>query len=253
MIPAQRQQVILKTLAQREVASIAELTASLGVSHMTVRRDIQCLEREGRVLLIAGGVRLAEQIESEPSRTVKAALQATEKALIARAAAGLVAPESTVYLDAGTTCLAIAAQLARRDDITVLTNDFAIIAYLIESSQCELYHTGGHVVRQNESCVGEIAARFIASVNIDICFISASSWDMQYISTPTESKVPVKQAAVAASARKILVSDATKYGKVGFFKAVALNELDAVITDGGLAPLARKAMAASGLDVMIAG
>ena len=252
MIPAQRQQVILKTLEQREVASIAELTEFLGVSHMTIRRDIQCLEQEGRVILISGGVRLAEQIESEPSRKVKAALQSTEKALIARTAAALVTPGATVYLDAGTTCLAIAVQLAQRDDITVLTNDFAIISYLIESSQCELYHTGGHVIRQNESCVGESAARFISSVNIDICFISAPSWDMNYISTPTESKSPVKQAAVAASVRKYLVSDATKYGKVGFFKAVALADLDAIITDDGLDPLARKAMAAAGLNVMIA-
>ena len=252
MIPAQRQQLILKTLEQQEVASIAELTDSLGVSHMTVRRDIQCLEQEGRVLLISGGVRLAEQIETEPSRKVKSALQSSEKALIAKAAAELVTPGAIVYLDAGTTCLAIAAQLVHHDDITVLTNDFAVIAYLMEHAQCELYHTGGHVVRQNESCVGESAARFISSVNIDLGFISASSWDMHHISTPTESKVPVKQAVVAASARRILVSDATKYGKVGFFKAVPLSDLDAIITDSGLDPHVRKAMAASGLNLIIA-
>ncbi|SBV91694.1 putative DNA-binding transcriptional regulator [uncultured delta proteobacterium] len=252
MIPAQRQQTILKTLSQREVASIMELAEALGVSHMTVRRDIQSLEQQGRVLLISGGVRLAEQIETEPSRKVKTALQSIEKALIARAAAALVAPGATVYLDAGTTCLAIAIQLAHRNDITVLTNDFAIVSYLIGNSQCELYHTGGHVIRENESGVGERAARFIASVNIDIAFISASSWDMYYISTPTESKAPVKQAAVAASAKKILVSDATKYGKVGFFKAVPLTDLDCIITDGGLDPVVHKAMVASGLDVIIA-
>ncbi len=75
---------------------------------------------------------------------------------------------------------------------------------------------------------------------------------MRYISTPTEAKVPVKQAAVAASAKRILVSDATKYGKIGFFKAVPLGDLDAVITDSGLDPLVRKAMAATGLNVIIA-
>lgn len=252
MIPAQRQQIILSTLARREIASIAELTASLGVSHMTVRRDIQTLEREGRVLLVSGGVRLAEQIETEPSRKVKAALQSSEKALIAKAAAALVAPDSTVYLDAGTTCLAIAAELAHRDDITVLTNDFTVVSCLMESSLCDLYHTGGHVLRKNESCVGESAARFIASLNIDIGFISASSWDMFYISTPTESKVPVKQAIAVASAKRILVSDATKYGKVGFFKAVSIKDIDVIITDSGLDPHVRKTITASGLEVIIA-
>ena len=122
----------------------------------------------------------------------------------------------------------------------------------MEYSQCELYHTGGYVLRKNESCIGEHAAHFIASLNIDIGFISASSWDMRYISTPTESKVPVKQAVVAASTRRILVSDATKYGKVGFLKAVSLKDIDMIITDSGLDPLVRKAMTAAGAKIVIA-
>ena len=239
-------------LEQCGIASIAELTESFGVSHMTIRRDIQYLAEKGQVLLISGGVRLAESLEAEPPRKVKAALQSKEKALIAREAAQCIMQGSTVYLDAGTTCLALATQLVHRDDITVLTNDFAIASYLIEHSQCELYHTGGRVIRENESCVGESAARFISSVNIDISFISTPSWDTYSISVPMESKVPVKQAAVAASAKSILVSDSSKYGRVGFFKAIPLKDLDAVITDNGLDVLVRKALMASGLDVIIA-
>ena len=252
MIPAQRQQMILNTLVQHGIASIADLSKSLDVSHMTVRRDIQNLEREGHVLLVPGGVRLAEQIEAEPSRQVKTALQSHEKTLIAKTAAALVTPNSTVYLDAGTTCLAIAVQLAQRDDITVLTNDFAVVSYLMEYSQCELYHTGGHVLRENESCIGENAALFIASLNIDIGFISASSWDMRYISTPAEAKVPVKQAVVAASTKRVLVSDATKYGKVGLFKAISLQDIDIIITDNGLDPHVQKALTAAGAKIIIA-
>jgi DeoR/GlpR family transcriptional regulator of sugar metabolism len=244
--------MILHTLAQHGIASIVELTKSFDVSHMTVRRDIEHLGREGRALPVSGGVRLAEHLETEPSRKVKTALQSHEKALIAKAAATLVTPGSTVYLDAGTTCLAIAAQLAQRDDITVLTNDFAVVSYLMECSQCELYHTGGRVLRKNASCIGESAALFIASLNIDIGFISASSWDMRYISTPTEAKVPVKQAVVAASATRVLVSDATKYGKVGFFKAIALKDIDVIITDSGLDPQVRKAVALAGSKIIIA-
>ena len=252
MIPAQRQQTILDLLAEQEIVSIAQLTDSLGVSHMTVRRDIQTLEQEGHVITVSGGVRLAEYIDAEPSRKVKKTLQSAEKALIAKAAARLVTPNATVYLDAGTTCLAIAIELADRDDITVVSNDFAVVAYLTENSRCKLYHTGGNVLRQNESCVGESAARFIASLNIGIGFISASSWDMNYISTPTESKVPVKQAVAAASARRVLISDSTKFGKIGFFKAVPMKEIDILITDSGLDEHARKAMTALGMTIMIA-
>ncbi|MDR2946169.1 MAG: DeoR/GlpR family DNA-binding transcription regulator, partial [Candidatus Adiutrix sp.] len=112
MIPAKRQQLILSALAEREVVSIAELTALLGVSHMTVRRDIQKLEQEGRVLSISGGVRRPEKISAEPSHVAKRVLQHEEKAAIARAAAALVEPGMSIYLDAGTTSLALAELIA---------------------------------------------------------------------------------------------------------------------------------------------
>jgi len=252
VIPAQRQQKILELLTEHEIVSSAQLMDTFAVSHMTVRRDIQILEQEGHVVTVSGGVRLAEYIESEPSRKVKDGLQLDEKALIAKAAAALVAPDSTVYLDAGTTCLAIAKQLAHRDDITVISNDFAVVAYLIENSDCELYHTGGKVLRKNESCVGEGAARLIESLNIAISFISASSWDMRYISTPTESKVPVKKAVVAASSICVLVTDSTKYGKIGFFKAVPIKDIDIIITDSDLDEHSRKAILEAGPEIVIA-
>lgn len=252
VIPAQRQQKILELLAEHEIASIGQLMKSLDVSHMTVRRDIQALEQDGLVITVSGGARLAEYIDAEPSRKVKDSLQSDEKLRIAATAARLVPPDTTVYLDAGTTCLAIARELAPRDDITVLTNDFAVEAYLSENSDCELYHTGGKVLRKNESCVGESAARFISSLNIGVGFISASSWDMRYISTPAEDKVPVKKAVVVASLKRVLVSDSTKYGKVSFFKAVAISDLDIIVTDGNLDEHSQKAIGDAGVKVIIA-
>lgn len=252
MIPAERQRSILATLAKKGVASIAELTEQLGVSHMTVRRDIQLLESQGRVIQVSGGARLPERLVSELSHKRKMTLQAHEKQAIARAAAALVPPQATIYLDAGTTCLALARELAARDDIVIVTNDFAVCAYLMEKSSCTLYHTGGKVLRENESAVGESAALFIRSVNIDIAFISASSWNAKHISTPSEDKVPVKRAVAAAAARRVLVCDAAKYGKVGFFNALSLSDIDTVITDRSLDPGVCEALARTGTDVIIA-
>jgi Transcriptional regulators of sugar metabolism len=252
LIPAERQRSILATLAGKEVASIAELTELLGVSHMTVRRDIQHLEQEGRVIQVSGGARLPERLVSEFSHKRKMSMQAREKQAIAQMAAEIVPPHATIYLDAGTTCLALARALAPRNDIVVVTNDFAVCAYLMENSSCILYHTGGRVLRENESCVGESAAQFFRSVNIDIAFLSASSWDSRYISTPSEAKVPVKRAVVSAAARRILVCDSAKYGKVGFFNALPLSDVDTIITDRGLDPNVRAALTQAGTDVLIA-
>lgn len=74
MIPVERQQQILHLLAERGAVSITELTERLQVSHMTIRRDIQKLEEQGRVLSVSGGVSLSERIKSEPSHATKRSL-----------------------------------------------------------------------------------------------------------------------------------------------------------------------------------
>ncbi|WP_419898659.1 DeoR/GlpR family DNA-binding transcription regulator [Roseomonas sp. USHLN139] len=252
MIPAERQTLIVARLTGRGVLSIAELTELLGVSHMTVRRDIQQLEREGRVMSVAGGVRLPEKISVEPSHIAKAVMAHGEKAAIGRLALSLVPPGAVIYLDAGTTTLEIAQGLAARDDVAVVTNDFVIAAFLSRESQCRLYHTGGEVERENQSCVGDPAAEAIRRFNFDIAFISTSSFGLRGVSTPSENKVAVKRAIAQSAARSILVTDSSKYGRIGTFNAVPLEALSAIVIDSGLPDSVRTAIRARGIALHIA-
>ena len=252
MIPAERQRELLTHLAQRGILSIAELTALLGVSHMTVRRDIQHLEKRGRVTTVSGGVRLPERLAWEPSHDVKFGIKRDEKTNIGRVAATLVDQNATLYLDAGTTTLEIARNLADRTDITVVTNDFQVAAYLTANASCTLYHSGGLVERANQSCVGEAAAEALRHFNFDICFISASSWTISGLSTPQEIKGAVKQAVVAQSARRVLVSDSSKYGIIAAFNIMSLDVFDAVITDTGLQDSVTEALGKKNIQVIFA-
>ncbi len=252
MIPAKRQQIILSALAERGILSIAELMEWLQVSHMTVRRDIQKLEEDGRVLSVSGGVQLTQKITSEPSHLVKRSLQHDEKDAIATMAASRVTAGMSIYLDAGTTSLALAARVASVPDLVVVSNDFAVVNLLMQQSECLLFHTGGQVLRENQSCVGDSATQFLKNLNIDIAFLSASSWNARFISTPTEAKVQVKKAAVEAASKRVLICDSTKYGKVGIFNAVPIAALDAIITDDRLPASARDALKQTGVEVVIA-
>ncbi len=253
MIPAERQHFILSCLADRDVMSIAELTERLGVSHMTVRRDIQKLEESGRVMSVSGGVKLPERIEFEPSHHVKAEIRAADKQAIGRAAAATVRDGAVIYLDAGTTTLQVAHGVAERHDLTVVTNDFVIAAYLSANSRCALYHTGGLVERANQSCVGDATADAIARFNFDVAFISASSWSIAGITSPSESKRPVKRAAVRTARRAVFVTDSSKYGVVGAFNILPLDIFDTVITDAGLEASVVAAIEHLGVAVTIAG
>lgn len=253
MIPAERQELILTKLRERGILGLAELVDLLGVSHMTVRRDVQKLETEGRLNSVPGGISLPARISFEPSHDSKSRMAQAEKLAIGAYAAGLVTEGAVIYLDAGTTVLEIARHLAPRANLTIVTNDFAVAALLSAGSQCRLYHTGGLVERENQSGVGEAAARAIDGFHFDIAFISTSSFGLRGIFTPSEAKVSVKRAITRAAARNILVTDSSKYGVVAAYAAIPLEDLSDLITDNGLPENARSAIAAKGITLHITG
>lgn len=251
LIPAERQNFILEKLAREGVVGIARLTEALGVSHMTVRRDIRQLEAEGRVTSVPGGVRLPERLLAEPLRSAKTTMMAAEKAAIGAVAAAMIPRGAVIYLDAGTTTLEIARRLLGRDDLMVVTNDFVVCATLA-SGRCRLHHTGGAVERDNQSCVGQGAAEAVARFAFDIAFVSAPSWSLRGVTTPTEDKTVVKRMALECAARGVLVTDSSKYGLVGAFLAAPLTRFSTVVTDAGTPPAALAQIRKLGVDLRIA-
>ncbi|MDZ1131260.1 DeoR/GlpR family DNA-binding transcription regulator, partial [Klebsiella pneumoniae] len=116
----------LALVEQRGAVSINELTEILGVSHMTIRRDVSKLEEQGLLVSVSGGVRAVSRLAAEPSHLVKSTLQSEEKQAIGALAASHIAKNSCIYLDAGTTTLALARAILDRNDLQVVTNDFEI-------------------------------------------------------------------------------------------------------------------------------
>ncbi|MBD8214328.1 DNA-binding transcriptional repressor YgbI [Erwinia persicina] len=252
MIPVERHQQILALVQERGVVSIAELTERLAVSHMTIRRDLQKLEEQGAVLMVSGGVRSTERLSSEPTHQDKTSMFSLEKQAIGAAAARHIPRNSCIYLDAGTTTLALARELGTRDDLLIITNDFVIAHFLIETSQCRMIHTGGTLCRDNRSCVGEAAAQALRGLSVDIAFISASCWGMRGIFTPDEEKIAVKRAVSEVTRKRVLLADSSKYNKIATFLALPLTQFDAVITDPHLPAPARQELARLELDVTLA-
>ena len=256
MIPAVRQQQIMHHLGKRKIVDIRELTSLLNVSHMTVRRDIQQLEEKGRVISVTGGVALATQITGEPSHADKRGMQVDEKSAIARVAETLIGDESTIYLDAGTTTLALARRIAETgkncEKMLFVTNDLVIGAYITENIRCRLYFIGGMVDMENRSCVGSGAVAPLKQLNIDIAFLSTPSWNMRWLSIPDQDKSIVKKTVVESSTKKFLLSDSSKYGKVGAFNSVPLSCFDGIVTDGNLPEKTKIALAQQGIEVLLA-
>lgn len=252
MIPVERQRAIMRLLTKQGSATIAELTALLDVSHMTVRRDIVVLEAAGKVTSVHGGVSMPARLAFDQSHAVKSELQQAEKQAIARFAATLVSAGDLVYIDAGTTGLAIAGALAHRTDVSFLTNDLAVATFLSGRPGLDLFLTGGQTDRANLSLEGELAARSIKEFNIDISFMSTSSFDLRGISVPSSAKKLVKEAIVDSSTRTVLATDSTKYGRIAAHRAVPLRSFDDLITDAALPESAQASITEQGIALHLA-
>lgn len=253
MIPVERHQQIIALVQLRGVVSISELSERLDVSHMTIRRDLQKLEEQGSVQLVSGGVRSTDRLSSEPSYLDKTSMCNLEKQAIGAAAAYNIPRNSCIYLDAGTTTLALAHELGMRDDLLIVTNDFVIANFLIDNSQCRMIHTGGKLCRDNRSCVGEAAAQTLRGLSLDIAFISASCWGMRGIFTPDEEKIAIKRTVNEISSKCVLLADSSKYNKIATFLALPLARFDRIITDAQLPDSVRQELRTHEIEVTYAG
>lgn len=245
LIPDQRQHEIVELLRTSLVLSVRELTETMNVSHMTVRRDISALEESGLVESVHGGVRLigAHSQETPVERAPRTELETEAKQAIAHAATTHVRPGTTVFLDAGTTCEAMVSRLSALPDLTVVTNDFLSAMRLMEENITAI-HTGGLVDINSGSSSGPLAAATLGTLSIDIAFLSAGAWDLDHGLTTSETdKLTLKRAARNAATRTVLVADSTKFGTHARFKALALKELDLIITDDRLLEQEREHLA----------
>lgn len=237
LIPEQRHQELLRLLRSTGVLSIRELTQQLDVSHMTVRRDIATLERDGQVISVQGGVRLADWTGRRPprERASRAALEMPRKQAIAHRAAELVADGMTIFLDAGTTCQSVVPHLATHRDLTVVTNDFHTVVALFELPDIDVVHTGGAVDVSSGSSSGPLAVRVVEALTIDLCLLSTGAWDLTHgVTSPSTDKVLLKRTTIEAATSVALLADSTKWGSHERFRVTPLSTLDTIITDDDL-------------------
>ncbi|WP_175974368.1 DeoR/GlpR family DNA-binding transcription regulator [Corynebacterium sp. Marseille-Q2823] len=250
MIPDQRRRAILRILTGQGTQSIKELAELLNVSHMTIRRDISRLEEEGLVFGVAGGVRLAQQVNSAPTFDAKSLEDLPEKVAIGKAAAKFLSEDGTYYLDAGTTTVQLVPHLTALSRATVVTNDFAIVDELCGAGHIEVIHVGGHLDHRNRSSSGPLSELLLRCMAVDMAFISATSWDIKRgLTATTVEKVGVKNVAIDIAKSAILLAASSKYGTYSTYRVTDLARFDQIITDSGLGNSAAAGIKKSGIEL----
>jgi DeoR family fructose operon transcriptional repressor len=253
MFPEERRRRILERMRSGEAVKVSDLSAELGVSEVSIRRDLRLLERSGLLARTHGGALPTEGTTAEPSFAEKTARNLAEKVAIARVAAGLVQDGESIILDAGTTTLEIARQLRQRKSLTVITNAFHVAAELGDCPGIEVIVTGGTVKGNTLALVGPVAEQTLATVNVDRVFLGANGIDLERgITTPTQAEAAVKQRMIAAARQVVVVADHTKVGKVAFATIAPITRAHILVTDQAApAPVVRE-LTARGVQVLFA-
>ena len=243
MLARHRQSLILEDIRRTGSARVSELTQRLGVSDMTIRRDLEVLARSGLVEKVHGGAVL-------PGFEAKSSLEQPAKAAIAHAAASLVTPGSAIGLSAGTTAFALAEQLLGIPELTIVTNSVRVMSLFTDGPgadprvrQLSVVLTGG-ARTPSDALVGPVADLTIRSLHLDTLFLGCHGIDPTAgLTTPNLAEAETNRAFVKAARKVTVIADHTKWGIVGLSSFADLDDVDTLITDSGLPDEARTALA----------
>lgn len=244
----QRQTLILEQVREHGAVRVADLVTTLGVSDMTIRRDLELLHERGLLEKVHGGAAAIEGSSLfEPGFTVKSSLMQSEKAAIAATAASLVEPGTAIAISAGTTTFALGRGLVDVPGLTVLTNSVPVADALYRDGRPDqTVILSGGVRTPSDALVGPFAVEVIRSLHVDMVFMGTHGIDPRSgFTTPNILEAETNRALIEAGRRLIVLADHTKWGIVGISSVARLEEADTIITDSGLDLAAQNQLAAA--------
>ena len=238
MLKIDRRKKIVEGLNQDGVVKVDELAEELGVSNMTIRRDLKELEENGILERTHGGATLVEELTLEVPYANKEILNIEEKKAIAKESVKYIEDNMVVGLDSGTTSMEISKLISKNASLTVITPDVTIASYLARHSNMDIICTGGWVQNKTGVCMGSIAEEILRKVRTDISFIATSNFTIDGITTPSFRKEKIKSLLMDSARDVILTVDSSKYGVESFVTIAGLEDFDLIIVDKKLSDVA---------------
>ena len=248
-IPLARRDEIANRLAQGQAVVAAALAAEFNISEDAIRRDLRALATEGRCRRVYGGA-LPITPASAPM-TARMDLARERKSALARSAVPLIQSGELLFLDSGSTTLALVDVLPEESELTVATNSIDIAAAVLRRSDLHLIMIGGSVDPAVGGCVDANAVEAVAELNIDRCFIGSCAISPKSgISAFGLADATFKRAVLAASEHSVVLALTDKFNARAPHRVAALKAIECVIVEHDLARAERSALSKSGPSVV---
>jgi len=252
LVEERRNQILAQAYAQGFVRTSA-LVQQFDVSDVTLRSDLQELERRGRLTRTRGGAMTVHHDFAKSTFDARLMRNKDAKQRIALAASEMLSSNQTVIFDAGTTVLALAHHIPPVTGLTVLTPGLNIAQHLLSTDGVDVVMIGGPVDADTVSTVWPTTMPGEPGLAAHTAFIGAHSIDADLdLVDVSIAAALAKRRLVEAGRRVVLLADATKWGAAAAAKVVNLSAIDVVITDDGLAEGLRQAIKVAGAELVIA-
>lgn len=236
MFAQERKELILQILEEKKRVTIQDLTEALGVSGTSVRTYLSELEQQHQLIRTHGGAMKIENRYIEQTMAARKGKMEKEKQEIAKIAVSYIQPNESIFLDTGTTCLAIAKELQDYpEEITMITNDLRVALELQQNKNIKVIVLGGMVRNAYECTLGSKVIDSLSDLSIDSSFLAGNGISLKKgVSTPNLETAEVKAQVIKSCQKNYLVMDHSKFEKDTLTKFANLSDFDCIFTDSGL-------------------
>ncbi len=250
----ERRKSILTQISESGQVLVHELSKEFSVSEVTIRNDLEQLEKKNMLIRARGGAIKAERgVGIDYRISEKDKLNSDEKTRIGKKAAQLINEHDTIIIDSGTTTMEVARNLGHLNDLTVVSNAINIISQLIQLKNVNLIIPGGYLRKNSLSLVGPLAEKNLQNLYVDKVFIGVDGFDTKHgIYTPNIEEAHFNEIMITISKEVVVVCDSSKFHRRSLAYICGTDKIHTVVTDSGIPDEDRKRLEDTGINVLIA-
>ncbi|MDF2922384.1 MAG: transcriptional regulator, DeoR family [Paenibacillaceae bacterium] len=251
----ERRKKIVNLIRRDKRVTVNQLVELCLVSAGTVRNDLKELEQAGMLVRTHGGAVVPTvPVRGEIALPLREGTNTDKKEAIAREAVKLIKDGESVFLDAGTTSLALARELSRTDrSFIAVVNDFHIAEALEESERGQIVFIGGVVRKKNHNTSGRVDLDMLKRYMVEKVFLTADAVSADKgATTYLVQDIQYKRIVMANAAKKIILADSTKLGRHVFAQFASVEEIDTVVTDSAADAAIVSELEEKGVEVFVA-
>jgi len=251
-VTVERRTKIVEKIENEGTVKVSELSKIFNVSEVTIRNDLDQLEKKNLLIRAHGGAMKFQRAGIDFELDVKSKKNYLQKKAIGKRASEQIKDSDTIILDSGTTTLEIAKNLSNFSNLTVITNSLNIAGALVDFPNVKVIMLGGTLRRKSLSLVGNVAAESLKNYYCDKVFMGVDGIDTQYgISTPNVDEAHLNNIMISNSREVIVVTDSSKFKNRSFTHIAPISKVNVVITDNKIPDEESKSLSNMGIDVII--